>query len=506
MPRAASIAPATLIETGFDKGVISDADASVLATGQVTASDNMMMDKAGLAYKRGGSVQVGGTAGTSGITRVDIAEFPHVNKNEYLAWSTDLHLYRNISGTWTSTSGTYGSSTGYLPRMKPAMVADSSLTTTGGKMIWGISAGNDYPMVYEGNGTAPRVINVATGLGPDYGGRYMVFYKGRLALAASTKYENRMWFSPDIVTGVETAWDLTNAYIDFDYNITGLAALQNVLLVFSRNHVVRLSGSAPPPGGNMSEGPVGDTGCTDSRSICVWNDQAIWANPNGVYMSSGTGIVDLTNEGGFKRQWQSSVPSFDESATMITAGIYKNYYWVTVGNSTTYVLDIPRRVWWKVTLSQQPNSYCADVLTGKNFYISDGFQRVLDIAPTYTPSSSYRTDVGSSTISASLTTRVLHGGQVGLKGFRDGRLRYKLNSATSVATCGVTVTEANDGATVNTATLAEFGGYDREVFPISADSEGIQVAISQANSCDLFELYGMEIDYRPLPLSRGGAL
>lgn len=493
----------TAVET-FGQGVVTDADPAALATGQLTACTDWMLDKPGVAYKRGGSTLVGGACGTQGCQWVAIAEFPSPNKSETLAWSNDLNLYRLVGSTWSSV-GAFGTDTGYYPRMRPVMVADPTNATTGGMLMWGTAAGNHVPRVYPGNAAAVRAINAATGLTADTGGRYMVFYKGRLILAASTKYENRLWFSPDIVTGVESAWDLANAYIDFDYNITGLTALQNVLLVFSRNHVVRLTGNQAPPGGNMSEGPLGDIGCTDSRSISVWNDSAIWANSQGVYMSNGTGVDDLTLQGGIKTEWRSIVPNYDEASTMLAGTVYKNFYLVTVGNAHTWILDIPRRVWWKVTPSAQANCYAPNPLTGQNLYVTDGNTRVVDWAPFFTPSASYRVDVGGTAPSASLTTRILHNGQLGLKVWRDGRIRYNLASATSAPTLTVTATAAQDGTTFSTTSISEGLARDRTPFTVAGVAEGVEATIAQSDACDTCELYGLELDFRPLPLSRGGA-
>ncbi len=505
--RQQSIAPTTLIEIP-GAGVISDGDAAALKDGQLVACTDWMLDRPGVAYKRGGSVQVGGDCGAQGNIWVDVAEFPTLGQSEVLAWNTDLKLYRNVAGVWTATGAptAFGADTGYAPRMKPVIVADPLNTSTGGMMMWGTAAGNHTPRVYEGDGAAVRAIDVGSGLDVEEGGRYMVFHKGRLVLAASTNYENRMWFSPDIVTGVETAWDLTNSYIDFDHNITGLAALQNVLLVFSRDHLVRLSGTAPPPGGNMTQGTIANVGCCDSRSLATWNDSAIWASPQGCYMSNGTGVNDLTLEGGFKRAWRDAMSGYLEESDAVVGTAHGQFYIVSVQDAVTFVLDIPRRIWWEVDPnSGHANSMVSNPLTGNNLYVSDGHPYVADWAPFFTPSASYRTDVGGTAPAASLTTRIIHGGSVGLKSFRDGRARYRLDSVSSAATMGITSRSEADNSTFVTNSLAEGLLRDRVQFDISGEAEGVQLTVTQTDACDLCELYGFEIDMRALPLSRGGA-
>lgn len=495
---ARALTPETLIENDFSKGQVSDADIGALGPGHMRICNNWMPDIPGKLYKRGGFTYVGGNCGTAN-NRVHLAEFPALGKPELVVLNTDLNLYRFVSPDWTS-AGAYGGSTGYQWAQTPVMVPDGTVATTGGKMIWGMAGGTDFPRVYQGNGAAPRAM--AGIVSATQGGRYMAFYKSRLALAASTNFENRMWFSPDIVTGVESTWNVANAYIDFDYAIKGTAALQNVMLVFSRSHVERLIGSSPPPGGDMSHGTIAaGVGCMDAHSIVTYGDSAIWAHPSGVYMSNGTGVQDLTLEGGIKRDWQSATVYYDETTGSMRAGLFKNFYFVSVTNgglgTTLWVLDIPRRVWWQLTMRVQTGFATAGT-AGDNLYAVGDTNHVWNLAPIFTPNASNRTDGDGAAISAVVTGRNLDAGSPGLKHWRDGRVVYKLYD-----TGGNNPALVVNGTSLTTLSAA---ARQRESFPISAVSRFTNLTISESTACDYCEVYGFEIDYRSMDLQLGGAV
>src|SRR4051812_38341493 len=95
--------PGTLLEVDFSQSQISDADPAALGRGQIQFALNFMLDKPGVAYKRGGSTYVGGECGTGAVLRTEIAEFPGPGITENLAWSSDLRLYQLVAGAWAAT-------------------------------------------------------------------------------------------------------------------------------------------------------------------------------------------------------------------------------------------------------------------------------------------------------------------------------------------------------------------------------------------------------------------
>src|SRR5262249_22607721 len=132
-------------------------------------------------------------------------------------------------------------------------------------------------------------------------------YKQRLLLAGSSANPNRMWFSE--TPNIESTWDTSNKYLDFEGIITGLAALNNQILVFRRDATERVIGAIPPGavGSDMDRAKMWDVGCVDPRSIVVWDGNCIFANTRGVYMTNGSTPVSLTAQGGIERYWQDLV-------------------------------------------------------------------------------------------------------------------------------------------------------------------------------------------------------
>ncbi len=381
--------------------------------------------------------------------------------------------------------------------------------------MWGVAAGNDYPRVYPGAGHAVRVLNTSSDFTPAMGGRYIVYYKSRLAIAASTNFENRMWFSPaGVLKDVEglvadNLPTLDESYIDFDFGITGTAALQNSMLIFSRNHVERLTGSAPPPGGDMSHGPIlGAAGCASARSIANYKDAAIWAGPQGVYMTSGVGANDLTAEGGVLRAWQESLADWDERTSTIAAEVVRNFYVVATqisgGTQQMWICDIPRRVWWQVS----PGSYswlANNPMTPGHLYATRDDGHIYNLHTYFEPDIAVKLDADAAPITATLKTRMVNGGQVGFKNFREARVDYDLQGGVSpTLTIGVTgETSENDLGSIDLVTT---GPHAREPVTMNATDQGLQFTITQDTACGDCRLFGLEIDYRPMPLTRGAGV
>ncbi len=115
------------MEMDLSAGVISDADPSNLAPGQLQDASNMLFDRV-VPYKRGGSEHKG-TAVASDPLAVAYAEFP--GGSEIVAFSTNTNLYKFNGSGWTS-AGSTGANTGYLPAQRPVIVPDPANTATYG--------------------------------------------------------------------------------------------------------------------------------------------------------------------------------------------------------------------------------------------------------------------------------------------------------------------------------------------------------------------------------------
>lgn len=506
--------PETFPEFDLSKGIVTDADRGAHSPGQMVNDLNFMLDKPGKAYKRGGTAYVGDSLSGGFAYRVAAANFPALDSSEVIAFGSDRYLYRLTGGgtTWTKIAGaTFGADNGYQPRQMPVMVPDPG-TTTSGKLVWGIAAGNDKPRYYDGNGANPAAFGAGTNITPDEGGRYGVVHKGRFVLASSTEHESRIWFSPTIDNNITTTdWRVdidgvpTIPYIDADHKITGTCSLSNVMLILTRSYIERLLGDAPPPGGNMTHGTIGYGPCSDSRSIAIWNDSAIWAGTDGVYMSNGQTVHDLTAEGGVKTLWWQVTDGWDELLSHMAGGVYRNHYFLTVshpsGDWSSWVLDIPRRVWWQLDMALPPSWYCSDATDASVLYVTNEQDPyVYDFGPFFDPVTASTTDADGSDIAGFLQLRYLTAQQLGRKGWRQGRLNYNLQGTSSTITIETSDTETAFATT--TLGTTDLPNRAREEFDISGESRELAIEITQPNECDLCEIYGLEIEYRPMPLSR----
>jgi hypothetical protein len=252
----------TLLSADTSKGIVRDAPRTAIPDAGVYDAADYLLHEPGVAIKRGGTSYAGPalTAATYGAT-CTYAEFPA--GAQVISIGDNGHLYKVTAGTTTDVS-TLGTGFPGIDRPK--------LRVGGGTNLVMIPASNGTTAPKQYNGTA-----VANFGGSPPTGRFCEVYKTRFVLGNVSGNENRLYFSP--TPDPTTTWDTTNSWIDFDYPITGLAATNNMLLVFSQGHTERLIGSTPPPGSDMDRSPIGTVGCTDARSIVVQENNVCSPTP-----------------------------------------------------------------------------------------------------------------------------------------------------------------------------------------------------------------------------------
>ena len=227
---------------------------------------------------------------------------------------------------------------------------------------------NNYVIVPHSLGTtAPKKITAAAGSGASAlggsppAGTYAVIYKDVLWLAAPSASADRIFFST--AGNPEATWDTTNKYLDASFPITGLAALQNAVFVFGLARTMRVRGSIPPPDSDfIVDDPIFDVGCTDNRSISLYRDKVIWGNSQGLYISDGTALEDLTRLCGMKSWWQDIMNGDDGFSTgtaysvtgwSIATGVYGDWLVYSVLNGSTLVdsgmIDLTKYAWLRMS-------------------------------------------------------------------------------------------------------------------------------------------------------------
>lgn len=197
------------------------------------------------------------------------------------------------------------------------------------------------PLAASGGASAVRKWAVSGSTIADLGGsppaaRFATIHKSRLVLGNSSSLPTTVWFSA--VQDPET-WD-ADSFITTTYRVLGLASLGTSILVFSANNVEIIRGSTPPStlsDGDMSLTALFDQGLVDARSIVTVDSSVVWAGLNGVYMSDGAAIEDLTATAGISQHWRANV----ENASTVAAGVFKGWYIVSLtGSGITYAIRL----------------------------------------------------------------------------------------------------------------------------------------------------------------------
>lgn len=356
-------------------------------------------------------------------------------------------------GAWANASSALGAQTSVSHTFVAAYTAgnqllavDSATSTSTGPTLWqiassasaasigGLSAGvagvNVANIVYyRSYAIFTFLTDAAAGNGPAYydgatlsgasafgsslaSGNYAAVYKDRLVVGRLYNALNRIQFSD---AGSPTAFSSSLGYIDTSHDITGIAALANVLLVFSVGAVERIRGATPPPGSDMVLEKVSDYGCVDFRSIAAWQNRVIYADTNGVYMTDGAATIDLTDRGEMRSYYQTLLASYTTTWRLV-GGVYRNFYFLVINNGTgsgtfqdCLVCDLNRHAWFRMQ-NFNFRSFAQATGTFQDFYAACGDQgRVAKLTSIFTPGSSYTTDADGDAVVPILETGTFRG-------------------------------------------------------------------------------------------------
>jgi hypothetical protein len=483
--------PAPQVEADWSRGMIRDAPRTALPVSSVYDAADYILALPGLAYKRGGSAFAGpALTGATYAAGVAFAEFPA--GNQIIGLGSNANLYTITAGS-AIDRGALG--TGHPTRDTPKLAID--------KLILTASNGTTSPRKFDGT-------TIAALGGTPPAGKYAALYKSRLALANSTANPNRIWFSP--VPNIESTWDTALSFIDADYPIIGMAPLQNALLCFSQGHTERIIGDTPPPGSNMDRAPIGAIGCTDARSIVVHADNAIFANPRGVFMSNGAGFASLTQDGLIETYWQSLFTGYDPATWVISGGSFRDYYVVTILNASGTIIsclmcNVARRAWWRLTNVDAMMFASAAGVQEELYYADRSTNRIVALSGFFSPTATNKNDADGTAVAPLIEMRLIGLG-VGIKTFGHARLTYDMrDAATDNPALAITVAEgveADTFAAVVESPFLETTVATRKRFKINKRSQGVTVRLAQTGPSSQTELYALEVEQLALPLQYGG--
>ena len=473
----------------FSKGMVRDTGRIAIPDGSVYDAADYLLDQPGIARKRGGtSYAFAALSGASFVTALEHVPFP--GSPQLISVGSNGHLFKGATDAGALTAGTY--------------------------LNLAVSPGGSYVVVPYPSGNAQKYDNAAIStLAQGLGISHTVAYKSRL-VSAGTATLNRLYFSP--VPDVNATWDTANAWIDCDNQISGLAALNNVLLIFSAEATERIIGSTPPPNSDMDRAPVSNVGCTDCRSIVMESPYVYFANPQGVYMTNGTTPISLTQQGGIRDYWRSLFPNYVTAAPIpsasswtIASGFWRGFLYVTVLDASrnlqaALMCNVAQRAWWRLTNTR---AMCwATSLYGNELYYGDGgTNRVVATSGMFAPAAGNKADADGTAIQPTIEFRSVGQG-TGTKAYGWGHLNFDMrDAAADNPTMAITVKagiEANTTFTPPQSPLGETTTLMRPRFEINRNAQAMTVALAQTGPSAKTEIYALEIANRPQSLTGEG--
>lgn len=385
------------------------------------------------------------------------------------------------------------------------------------RMIFPNSDGSTAIYAYTG-GTV-NALSGSGGAAPT--GKYGAVYKDRAILASTSALPKRVYFSS---AGDPTTWDTTNSWVDVSRPVTGLAALSNALLVLSNTGTERLRGSTPPPGSDFTLEKVSDYGCVDHKSIAIWNNRAIYADTNGIYITDGSASSDLTAIGLIQSYWRTLLASYTTSWRLV-GGVFRNFYFMSVNNGSTFqdclVCDLINRTWFRLQ-NCNFSSFVEAKGTFQNFYAGmQASNRVVNLTGVFSPAAANKNDGDGTAVAPVVELASARGFSrfhrrwiqaAGLTHWKRLYLSYDLRDAASdnpTLTLSYVTTPEGASYTSITPTVAESSAFNRvgRSFGPSGARGGkiipeLGVKIAQSNASSDTRIYQLEAEYEAVEQSR----
>lgn len=483
-----------ILDVDWSAGIVRDAPRSSIPDGGFYDAGDFLFHKPGIAEKRGGTVNAGpALSGASYAWAVGYAPFPA--GAQLVGVGSDGHLYK-VTDAATTDVGTLGSA---------FLTLDTPKFRVGGSKNLLVICANDGT-------TAPKTWNGTTAAtlgGSPPAGKFATVYKTRLALANTSANPDRIFFSD--VPDIESAWDTTNSWVDTDYPVTGLASLQNALIVFSSGRSQRITGSTPPPGSDFDRAPIGDVGCTDARSIVIYEGRVIFANQRGVYWTDGINYKSLTRDAGVETLWRSYfTPSIGPNH--ISAGLLGSFLFVTIRNTSdalvaTLMCNLARNTWWPIT-NINSMMFASSVATQDECYYADkNTPRLVKLSALLNPAVGNKNDADGTAVEPMLETRILGGGPT-LKHFGHGHLSYDMRDGDVdnpvLAVSAAPGVEATTFVTSAGSPFPETTDETRVRFTVGKVSQGVTLRFEQTGASSKTEIYAAELEAEQLAFQSGG--
>ncbi len=227
---------------------------------------------------------------------------------------TQAVLKYNNAGTWTNISG--GTSFTASAKFRFATFVD---------YVFIVNSARDAVKSWTGAGaTALGTTNLTSA--PV--GEYITVFKDRLYIASTATYNDRLFFSsvPDATT-LAITWAISTDYLDVNpddgMNITGLANIGSLLLIFKDRALYRWNGSS------TDADVIVNYGASSQEGICVHDGIAYFFNPGGIYGSNGGYPLKLSAP---IQRWIDAIPG--SYYTSVSMGADSKNVYASIGDVT----------------------------------------------------------------------------------------------------------------------------------------------------------------------------
>ena len=307
----------------------------------------------------------------------------------------------------------------------------------------------------------------------------------------------------------EATWDLVNKVDAVSFPITGMVALANAVFVFMESRTARIRGSVPPPDSDfIVDDPMYNVGCTDNRTIATWRDKVIWGSGEGLFISDGSAMEDLTSLCGQKSWWLdvmagrdglSTGTAYAASSWTIAGTVHRDYYVYCVMNGATKVdagmIDLKTYTWTRFSnfdfdfLWNRP--FPSEVYAGRR-----GASRIATLSGLWVPDSTNKADGDGTNVVPQFETAYFTGNPE-LKTFLNAYLTWYLADAAAddpILTLSYLTSPEDTSYTALTPTMAEGADIQRGHFPLNFPGYGIAFKVAQTNPSADTRIYTLELD------------
>lgn len=334
-------------------------------------------------------------------------------------------------------------------------------------------------------------------------GRYATVWKDRLILGNSATQPQQIAFSKP---GDPTVAFDSISLVNTSYDLTGLAAQRTQILCFHASSVERVRGTIPPDS-TLSD-PTGDllldtlwdrAGCFDARSIAYWQDNVIFCDARGIWLTDGAVVRNMAVQGGVINLWHDNFRRGGADPLTIAGGVHQDYYICTVRNAgfapTTFVTHIPtRRAFMLSNIDSTAFAYA--IGTAEKFFGADaGAARVVDLTPVFAPNPAIlQVDGDGAAVLPTIQTAWYRLGKTaGLKRVRDIHVSYVAVRDDDLEVLRASYVKTPTGVDIPLGEFRPLADYERKKMAVNRSLEGIAIRIDQLLPTKDSRLYDISV-------------